>query len=80
MFLKFNSRGLRGPERGYEKPAGTFRTLLLGDSFTDGYINLNRDFDPDGHALTDTQSYSDENADADPNALTTANGYGKRIR
>ena len=37
VFLKFNSKGLRGPERGYEKPAGTFRTLLLGDSFTDGY-------------------------------------------
>jgi hypothetical protein len=37
VLLKFNSKGLRGPERGYEKPAGCFRTLLLGDSFTDGY-------------------------------------------
>jgi hypothetical protein len=37
VFLKFNSKGLRGPERPYEKPAGRFRTLLLGDSFTDGY-------------------------------------------
>jgi hypothetical protein len=37
VFLEFNSKGLRGPERPYAKPAGTFRTLLLGDSFTDGY-------------------------------------------
>ena len=37
VLLKINSRGLRGPERAYEKPPGTFRTLLLGDSFTDGY-------------------------------------------
>src|SRR6185295_10032130 len=37
VLLKFNSKGLRGPERPYEKPPGTFRTLLLGDSFTDGY-------------------------------------------
>lgn len=37
VLLKFNSKGLRGPEYPYEKPAGVFRTLLLGDSFTDGY-------------------------------------------
>jgi hypothetical protein len=37
VLLKFNSKGLRGPERPYEKPAGAFRALLLGDSFTDGY-------------------------------------------
>jgi hypothetical protein len=37
VLLKFNSKGLRGPERPYQKPAGAFRALLLGDSFTDGY-------------------------------------------
>ena len=37
VLLRFNSKGLRGPERPYEKPSGTFRALLLGDSFTDGY-------------------------------------------
>ncbi len=35
--LRVNSRGLRGPERGYQKPAGVRRVLLLGDSFTEGY-------------------------------------------
>jgi hypothetical protein len=35
--LVVNSHGLRGPDRGYEKPAGTRRILLLGDSFTEGY-------------------------------------------
>ncbi len=35
--LRFNSLGLRGPERPYAKPAGTRRVLLLGDSFTEGY-------------------------------------------
>lgn len=35
--LKFDSHGLRGPERGYEKPAGTRRVLILGDSFAEGY-------------------------------------------
>jgi hypothetical protein len=37
VHLKINARGLRGPDRGYEKPAGVHRTLLLGDSFTEGY-------------------------------------------
>ena len=32
-----NSRGLRGPERDYAKPAGTRRVLILGDSFAAGY-------------------------------------------
>jgi lysophospholipase L1-like esterase len=35
--LEVNSRGLRGPDRPYAKPAGVVRTLLLGDSFTEGY-------------------------------------------
>lgn len=33
----FNSRGLRGPEHAYQKPAGTRRVLVLGDSFVEGY-------------------------------------------
>jgi GDSL-like Lipase/Acylhydrolase family len=32
-----NSLGLRGPEYPYEKPDGTVRVLLLGDSFLEGY-------------------------------------------
>ena len=35
--LSINSRGLRGPERDYAKPAGTRRVLILGDSFAEGY-------------------------------------------
>ena len=37
VHLAINSHGLRGPDRGYEKPPGVRRTLLLGDSFTEGY-------------------------------------------
>jgi len=32
-----NALGLRGPETTYAKPEGTRRTLLLGDSFFEGY-------------------------------------------
>lgn len=35
--LVINSHGLRGPERDYRVPAGVRRTLLLGDSFAEGY-------------------------------------------
>ena len=35
--LEINSLGLRGPERGYAKPPGVRRVLLLGDSFVEGY-------------------------------------------
>ncbi|MCC7370208.1 MAG: hypothetical protein IT306_17420 [Chloroflexi bacterium] len=31
--VRFNQLGLRDPRTSYEKPAGTFRILLLGDSF-----------------------------------------------
>lgn len=34
---RFNSKGLRGPEYPYEKPAGEYRILVLGDSFAEGY-------------------------------------------
>ena len=37
VLLRFNSRGLRGPERDYAKPPGTRRVLILGDSFAEGY-------------------------------------------
>jgi lysophospholipase L1-like esterase len=30
--VTINAQGLRGPERGYAKPSGTLRVLLLGDS------------------------------------------------
>ncbi len=32
-----NSKGLRGPDYDYPKPAGTRRVLVLGDSFVEGY-------------------------------------------
>ena len=36
-----NSHGLRGPETTYEKPRNTYRILILGDSFAEGYtVNL----------------------------------------
>lgn len=34
---RFNSRGLRGPEYSYDKPADGYRVLMLGDSFVEGY-------------------------------------------
>ena len=37
VHLVINAHGLRGPDRSYEKPRGVHRTLLLGDSFTEGY-------------------------------------------
>jgi len=33
-YIKINSKGLRGPEYPYQKPANTYRILVLGDSFT----------------------------------------------
>jgi lysophospholipase L1-like esterase len=35
--VDINSHGLRGPETGYEKPAGTYRILNLGDSVAMGW-------------------------------------------
>ena len=37
VHLEVNAKGLRGPDRPYEKPPGVHRTLLVGDSFTEGY-------------------------------------------
>jgi len=37
VHLAVNAHGLRGPDRGHEKPPGTGRVLLLGDSFTEGF-------------------------------------------
>jgi hypothetical protein len=37
IHLKFNSRGLRGREYAYSKPPGTYRILIVGDSFVEGY-------------------------------------------
>ncbi|MBN2406606.1 MAG: hypothetical protein JXJ19_02815 [Elusimicrobia bacterium] len=42
--VRVNSKGLRGPELDYRKPAGTKRILFLGDSVTFGY-NLEKDED-----------------------------------
>ena len=36
--FRVNSRGLRGPERGYDKPAGVARVLALGDSFVEAFM------------------------------------------
>src|SRR5215212_8124478 len=36
VHVQVNSKGLRGPEVDYQKSPGTFRTLVLGDSFTFG--------------------------------------------
>ena len=35
--VTINSKGLRNPEVDYEKPAGTYRILALGDSWTFGF-------------------------------------------
>ena len=36
VFERINAKGLRGPDRPYEKPHNKYRVLLLGDSFTEG--------------------------------------------
>lgn len=35
---RVNSRGLRGPERGYERTPGAARVLALGDSFVEAFM------------------------------------------
>src|SRR5207248_613583 len=35
--FRTNRLGLRGPDLSFEKPAGTFRIVVLGDSFVAGY-------------------------------------------
>ena len=36
--FRYNSHGLRGPEWAYQRPAGTRRVLVLGDSFAEGFF------------------------------------------
>jgi hypothetical protein len=43
VHLTYNSRGIRGPERPYEKSPGTFRVVVIGDSFVEGYMVPLRD-------------------------------------
>lgn len=42
VHLQYNSRGIRGPEIPYEKPPGTYRVVIFGDSFIEGY-SVNRE-------------------------------------
>ena len=35
--VSINSLGLRDPERTFERPPGTFRIMVIGDSFTEGF-------------------------------------------
>jgi hypothetical protein len=42
VHLQYNARGIRGPALPYEKPDGTFRVVILGDSFIEGY-SVNRE-------------------------------------
>jgi hypothetical protein len=42
VHLQYNSRGIRGPEREYDKPPGTYRIVMFGDSFIEGY-SVNRE-------------------------------------
>lgn len=44
--VAINAHGLRGAERDYVAPPGTFRVLALGDSFVEGYTV------PDGETVT----------------------------
>jgi lysophospholipase L1-like esterase len=36
--MKFNSRGIRGPDYVYAKPRGKYRVVILGDSYVEGYM------------------------------------------
>jgi len=38
IHYKINSKGIRGPEYSYEKAENEYRILLLGDSYTEGYV------------------------------------------
>ena len=38
VVFRYNSLGLRGPERTHRKPAGVRRVLVLGDSFAEGFF------------------------------------------
>jgi len=38
VLYQINSKSIRGPEYSYDKPRGEYRILVLGDSFSDGYM------------------------------------------
>lgn len=48
-FVEMNEQGMRDDEsHPYEKPAGVYRVLLLGDSFTEGFtVSLDEHFAPE---------------------------------
>jgi hypothetical protein len=41
--LEYNAHAYRGPLHSYVKPPGTFRVVLLGDSYVEGYTVALRD-------------------------------------
>jgi lysophospholipase L1-like esterase len=37
VYIEINSQGFRGPERPFEKPAGTYRVVIIGDSYVEAF-------------------------------------------
>lgn len=72
VHLQYNSRGIRGPELPYDKPSGTYRVVLFGDSFIEGY-SVNRE-DRVAEQLEKTLAAQDPSRKYEVVALGTA-GY-----